>query len=269
MSFRITTRLSVALLVAGAAACADSTAPSAGVTEVMATQDVAIDAAEATGQDLEHLGGLEALIGMSLAPGVPAPYRGCSFDVATSLYGCPPITTPEGLTLRRWFGIYDEGGHEQPSFDASSTESIVFGFGIEGTIVQPDRTVWVSQSRLVQLRGLAGAETQRIWRGGGSRDDSAHVSTNGVTRRVRFRSEDNINDVVFKLPRSEFPFPQSGTITHLVSVTATVPDGTEATNRNTGRRVVVTFNGTRTASMVVGDTPCSLDLVTHHISCNQ
>lgn len=268
MTCRIPTRLIVALLAAGAAAaCADSTAPKAGVTDAMVTRDVAIDAAEATGQDVEQMGGLEALIGMSLAPGSPPPYRGCRFDAGTLLYGCPTITTPDGLTLTRWFGIY-AGGHEQPSYDPLATEAIVFGIGLKGTIAQPDRTIWVSRGRLVELSGLAGTETAHIWNGGGSRDDSAHVNTDGVTRRVRFQSDDAINDVVFKLPRAEFPFPQSGTISHVVTVTATVPNGTEATNRNTGRHVVVTFNGTRTASMLVENTPCTLDLVTRRISCN-
>lgn len=267
MTCRIPIRLVVAMVAVGAAACADPTAPRA-VTEAMVTRDVAADAAEATGHDLDQMGGLEVLVGIPLAPGSPAPYRGCTFNVATSLYGCPTITTPEGLTLRRWFGIFDAAGHEQQAYDALATESIVFGLGIDGTIEQPDRTMWVSHRRLVQLSGLAGTETQRIWRGGGSRDDSAHVTTDGVTRSVRFLSDDKVNDVVFKLPRSEFPFPQSGTITHLVSVTATVPNGTEATNRNTGRHVVVTFDGTRTATMLIEDTPCTLDLVTRRVDCS-
>lgn len=267
MTCRIPTRLIVGLLAAGAAAaCADSTAPKAGVTEAMVTRDVAIDAADATAQDVEQMGGLEALIGMALAPGFPAPYRGCRFDAGTLFYGCPTITTPDGLTLTRWFGIY-AGGHQQPSYDPLTTEAIVFGMGLKGTIVQPDRTIWVSRGRTVELSGLAGTETVRIWNASGSRDDSAHVNTDGVTRRVLFQSDDAIKNVVFKLPHAEFPFPQSGTITHLVRVTATVPNGTEATNRNSGRHVVVTFNGTRTASMLVENTPCTLDLVTKKISC--
>jgi len=76
-----------------------------------------------------------------------------------------------------------------------------------------------------------------------------------------------VKDVVYKLPRTDFPFPQSGTITNDVTVSATTPNGSDATRHTGTRHVVVTFNGTRTASVVVGTTACSLDLVTRKVSC--
>jgi len=93
------------------------------------------------------------------------------------------------------------------------------------------------------------------------------VNTDNVARTTRFLSNDVIDNVVYKLPRADYPFPQSGTITHDVTVSATVAHGTESTNRSGTRHVVVTFNGTRTASVTVGTTACSLDLVTRKVSC--
>jgi hypothetical protein len=270
MTRRIPTRLFVALLAAGAAACADSTAPRAGVTEAMLTRDVATDVAEAASQNLDQMGDVELLVGLPLASsplGSSSPFGNCTWDAGTRSYGCPTVTTPQGLTLKRWFEI-EAGGTSQQLYDPLTTEAIVMSGSLTGTITQPDRTTWVSHGFALMVSGLAGTETQRTWRGSSSRDDSVHVNADGVARSVRLLSDDKINDVVYKLPRSQFPFPQSGTMTHDVTVIANVPDGTEETNRRGFRHVVVTFNGTRTASVLVGDKPCTLDLVTRRMSCN-
>jgi hypothetical protein len=52
-----------------------------------------------------------------------------------------------------------------------------------------------------------------------------------------------------------------------VTVSATTPNGTAATNRSGTRHVVIAFNGTRTASVTIGTTACTLDLVTRALSC--
>ena len=269
MMYRNSARLLFAALVAGAAACADSTSPVGGVTESMLTRDVANDAADATAQDLAEMTGIELLAGLPLAssPMNPAATFGnCSWDLAAQMFLCPDVTTPEGLTLSRRLGIYDNGIAQQ-AYDAQATDSIVFGAWLKGTLTDANRTAWLKHGRLMFLTGLSGTETQRTWRGEGSRDDSAHVTTDNVARTTRFLSEDRFNDIVYKLPRTEFPFPQSGTITHDVQVSATTANGNAATNRSGTRHVVIAFNGTRTASVTVGSTACSLDLVTRKLTC--
>ena len=270
MISRISTRLFLTSLVAAAAACADSTAPAAGVTESMLTRDVANDAADATAQDLAEMTGIEVLAALPLAssPMTPAATFGnCSWSVAAQMFQCPDVTTPDGLTLSRVFGIYDNGVIQQ-AYDAQATDSIVFGAWIKGTLTDGTRTAWLKHGRLMVLAGLSGTETQRSWHGEGSRDDSAHVKTDNLARTTHFMSEDKFNDIVYKLPRAEFPFPQSGTITHDVQVSATATNGSTATTRSGTRHVVVSFNGTRTASVTVGTTACTLDLVTRKINCN-
>lgn len=270
MRCRIPTRWFVALLAAGAGACADSTAPAAGVTEAIATRDVARDAAEATTQDLMQIAGNELLIGMPLAVSAQrssSAFGNCTWVVAVSMYGCPAITTPDGLTLRRYFQIYGAGS-PQRSYDPVATDSILMQGTLTGTLTEAGRTAWINRSLMLLVTGLGGTETQRTWRGDGSRDDSVHVQGDGVVRTTRMHSDDVVDNVVYKLPRASFPFPQSGTITHDVIVKSTVPNGTEATNLSTARHVVVTFNGTQTASVLVGTTACTLDLVTRKLSCN-
>ena len=269
MRSRNSARLLFTALVAGAAACADSTAPAAGVTEAMLTSDVARDAADATAQDLAQMTGIEALVGMPLASSAmqPAPAFGnCAWNVAAAAFICPAITTPDGLTLTRQFGFFS-GGVGQQAYDALATDSLYFAAWLAGTLAEPDRTVWLKSGRLMVVTGLTGSETVRTWHGEGSRDDSAHVTAGSVVRTTRLLSEDRINNVVYKLPRADFPFPQSGTITHDVTVSATTPNGTDATNRSGTRHVVIAFNGTRTASVTVGSTACTLDLVTRKLTC--
>ena len=267
---RISTRLLLTAIVVGAAACADSTAPVAGVTESMLTRDVANDAAEATSQDLAEMAGIEGLVGLPLASrpvNAASPFGNCVWNAGAQGFNCPDITTPDGLTLSRVLAIY-AGGISRQSYDAQATDSVIFGAWLKGTLTGPDRTAWLKHGRLMVITGLTGSETQRTWRGEGSRDDSAHVTTDNVTRTTHLFSEDKFDNIVYKLPRSEYPFPQSGTITHDVTVSATTPNGTAATNRSGTRHVVIVFNGTRTASLTIGTTVCSLDLVTRAMNCH-
>jgi len=269
MMYRNSARLLFTALVVGAAACADSTAPAAGVTEAILTRDVANDAADVTVRDLSYMGGVEVLVGMPLTSSPMSSSSGlgsCTWNNGGRLYDCPDITTPDGLTLSRKLGFYS-GGIIVPSYDALTTDSLFFGAWLSGTVSETGRTAWLKHGRLFMVTGLTGAETARTWRGEGSRDDSAHVTTDNVARTIHIMAEDVTNNVVFKLPRADFPFPQSGTITHDVTVSETTPNGTEASNRSGTRHVVVAFNGTRTASVTVGSTACTLDLVTRKLSC--
>jgi len=269
MMYRNSARLLFTALIVGAAACADSTGPAAGITDAMLTRDVANDAADVTGQDLAAMTGIEALAGLPLASApitAASAFGNCSWDVAAQMIRCPDVTTPDGLTLSRMMAFYANGVTQQ-AYDAQATDSMVFGAWLKGTLTDANRTAWLKQGRLMVVTGLSGTETQRSWRGEGSRDDSAHVTNDNLARTTHFMSEDKFDNIVYKLPRAEFPFPQSGTITHDVEVSATATNGSGSTTRSGTRHVVVAFNGTRTASVTVGSTACTLDLVTRKISC--
>ena len=267
MMYRNSTRLLFTALVVGAAACADSTAPTSTLTDVMLTRDAGNDAAEATAQDIGEMIGSEALAGMpmGIAPQDATP-AGCNWSAVASRFVCAPFTNADGLTLDRSFAYY-AGGAAQQSYDAAATDSINFQNALKGTLTRAGRTAWINTSRNMTVSGLAGAETQRSWSGTGTRTDSAHVTSDGVARRTRIHSVDQVAAVVFALPRSTNPWPKSGTITHDIAMTSEADNGTGTHSRSATRHVVVTFNGTQTASVTIGSNACTLDLATREMSC--
>ena len=54
-----------------------------------------------------------------------------------------------------------------------------------------------------------------------------------------------------------------------VTATASVDGAPPGEAHSVVRHVVVVFDGTRTARVYVGATPCTLDLVTHAMKCGQ
>ena len=267
MMYRNSARLLFTALVVGAAACADSTAPGATLTDVMLTRDAGNDVAETTAQDVGEMIGVEALVGMPMAtaPEAAGP-AGCTWSAATSRFVCTPFTTPDGLTLERSFAFY-AGGVAQQGYDANATDSINFQGALKGTLSRTGRTAWINSRRTMTVSGLAGSETQRSWSGTGTRDDSAHVTSDDVARRTRVQSVDQVAAVVFALPRSANPWPKSGTITHDITLTSVADRASGSNTRTATRHVVVTFNGTSTASVMIGTTACTLNLATRAISC--
>lgn len=264
-------RARLCLIAAGAmslAACnADPTAPRAGVTDAMIARDVAADAAATTTLDLAQMFGAELVAGIPATPSQGALSATCPYSPA-GRYVCPTITTPEGLSLDRSYAIYG-GGRAQAAYDPLQTDSMNFAASLAGTLSRDDRTMWLHHTRTLTLSGLTGLETQRVWNGIGARRDSVRVTRDGPARKTRVESVDRIENVVFRLPRSSYPFPQSGTITQDVVITSAA-DGAPANQaRAAVRHVVVTFNGTSKATLLVGATPCMLDLVSGAVSCGK
>ena len=270
MTRSIPTRLIALALAAGLAACADSTAPRNSVTDAQLTIDAANDAGDATALDLSLMIGSEAQAGLGLASAAPLGFSSqtasCTYSAGVGRFLCPTVTTPEGLSLERSYAVY-AGGAAQSSYSASATDSINFQTFLTGSLVRDARSAWVNHTRTMTVSGLAGAETQRTWNGTGVRSDSAHVTENSVARRSKFQSIDAISNVVYKLPRSSNPYPQSGSITHDITVSATVDRAGGQNTRTATRHVVVTFNGTSTAAMTVGTRSCTVDLTTRSVTC--
>jgi hypothetical protein len=266
----IPTRMIALALAAGVAACADSTGPRNSVTDAQLTIDAAGDAGDATVLDLAQMIGSEAQAGVAPASAAPLGFSSqagdCAYSTGVGRFLCPTLTTPEGLSLDRSYAVY-AGGTAQSSYSASATDSINFHTFLTGSLTRDTRSAWINHTRTITVSGLAGAETQRTWNGTGLRSDSAHVTENSVARRTRFQSVDAISNVVFNLPRSANPYPQSGTITHDITVSATVDRAGGQNTRTATRHVVVTFNGTSTAAMTVGTRSCTIDLVTRAVSC--
>jgi hypothetical protein len=269
MTRSIPTRMMALALAATLAACADSTDPVQRITDDQLTFDVAGDAADATVFDLSQMIGSEAQAGAVPASAAIAGFSSsaaCTYSAGVGRFLCPAVTTPEGLTLERSYAVYS-GGAAQSSYNATATDSINFQTLLTGSLTRGTRQAWVNHTRTMTLSGLAGTETQHTWNGTGVRSDSAHVTENAVSRRSKFNSVDAIANVVYNLPRSSNPFPLSGSITHDVTVVSTADRASGQYSRSATRHVVVTFNGTRTATMTIGTRSCTVDLVTRDVSC--
>jgi hypothetical protein len=211
--------------VTALAACADVSAPD---DDVVLNADLAVVAADAA------LDGLAVMQdpGMSL---------GRSFDRA------------------RTITFFDAAGAEQDRYDALTTASIRFTFDLS---VAAERGPWsaaIERHRELIVSGLAGAETTRTWNGSGTESITrSRMSDENGTRTYDLEGEFTVANVVVPVPGSEARWPLSGTISHHWLVTRTSASG-DVTRERT---VVITFDGTQTATAVVDGETFEIDLST-------
>lgn len=235
------------LVVAGMAACDDGTGPEAQADDLNLA--VATVTAEATLDDVHSM----ALGAWGLPPvgaAVPGGMGG----------GFGPhggLAPGDALERTRTVTFYDADGHEMDGYDPLLTGSIDIVVEISGSL---DRPMWsgeVDRHRHLTVSGLAGEETERTWNGTGSDQHSrVRVTDRGDVER-HFESETTIEDVVVGVPRSEHPWPLSGTITRHVEVTVVNGPHGDVTRERT---VVVTFNGTRYVTLTVDGEEFEVDL---------
>lgn len=266
--------LSTRRLVVGATAlfvvtaCSDSTASNPAVNNNEATLDLAITAGDAIATDVGLLvaGEADGMTFTTSAQRSDAPLHsttGCSLvDGRRVCTG----TTDAGLTITRSFAFYDATDAIQTTFDPATTAKINFQMSLSGTVTRPHGTATITRERNMTLSGLAGAETQRTWNGTGAGTENSTATGDRGTRTYVGATKDTTTNVVFTLPRSEHPFPASGTIMHRIDGTATF-EGAQSGTRTITRRAVVTFNGTAIVPLQVGERSCTLNLTTKTVTC--
>jgi len=204
---------------------------------------VATVAAEATLDDIESMTLQNAGFLVPGLGGPQGPHQG--------------LAPGDNLERSRIVTFFDERGDVMDEFDAQLTERIEIDVDVEGSLERPMWTGEVERHRDIVVSGLLGEETQRTWNGTGSDEHSAvRVLDEGSAERT-FESQTTIEDVVVALPRSENPWPVSGTITRHVEVTVVNgPRGDLARERT----VIVTFNGTQHPTMTVDGEEFEVDL---------
>jgi hypothetical protein len=250
------------------AACnADPIAPAAGITDDILTRDLASAVASAATFDLDQMASAEIAAGMPIVGSAPSERPLCPFSDLAGRFVCPPITIPAGPTLSRSYAIWAKNV-PQAAYDPLVTDSVNVEWVVAGALSGPGRTAWLHDTRSLTVRGLAGAEATRTWRGIGARSDSVVADGDGPARFMSIEAVDRIDDVVYRLPRAAYPYPQSGTITHDI-IGRAARDDLRGAARPFERHVVITFDGTRSARVFVGATPCTLDLVTRAMSCGR
>lgn len=198
--------------------------------------DVALLAADAALEDLDVMS--------SMLPG--------------GIFGSPGASTVLDFSRTRVVEYFDVDGLEQASYDALETASIHSLLELSGTITREGLEISLDRTRDMWVTGLEGEETERTWNGTGSDDRSRmRILDNDVTRTYDMSGTLLVTDVVRALPRSENPWPLSGSITRNVTIEiVNGPDG----DRTVTRVVTITFNGTQFVTMMVNDVEYEIDL---------
>ena len=205
------------------------------VADALLNEDVAFISADAVAEDLEVMG--------SVFPGAQ---------------GAPAAAGILDYSRSRTVQYYDVQGAEQESYDAETTAWIHTTLTVEGSYSREGFEWSLNRSRDMTVTGLAGEETERTWNGSGEEARSRARVTDGETvRTYELSGTLDVENVVRGVPRSEYPYPLSGTITREVTVDVTNgPRGDETITRT----VVVTFDGTRYAQMTVNGELFEVDL---------
>ncbi len=211
----------VLLTMIALAACNDASGPSA--EDLALNEAVAEVAADAAIADVKQM-----FFGLSAEPAL-----GASYDAAA-----PPRDFSRTVTF------YDVGGIVMDAYNAETTASINIVVEASGDVERDGWTASVTRNRDLTVSGLEGAETSRTWNGTGSGTvtGSQHTDEHG-DRSYDMASSVVIDAVVRDLPRDLNPWPTSGTITRMVTVTITTADSVVTRERT----AVLTFNGTQFA----------------------
>jgi hypothetical protein len=230
--------------------------------------DVATVVADNTGDDVDMM--REPVFFVALPLGGPAlgPGTGdfnplsCSYNATTQRIECPDVTRSGTLIIRRSYAFWDEHDVPQDHYDALLTAKANIKTHIEGERSGPGWSASIERDRDMTVTGLLGTETQRTWNGTGTSvaTRSRHTES-GAERSYTISCTLTVVDVVVPVPSGTPRFPISGTITHHCVITF---DGGLRDGQTVERTAIVTFNGTATATVTVGNLTFDIDLTTRH-----
>lgn len=258
-------RCSVIACAIGLGACSqDASGPQA---TPLLNADIATVIADNTGDDVDIM--REPVFFISLPLGGPelGPGSGdlnpanCTYNSSTQRLDCPS-TTRGSLTVTRSYAFWDANNVSQNAYDAQLTAKANIQTRIVGERSGESWSGSVDRSRDMTVTGLAGDETQRTWNGSGtSAVTRSRHNDSGDERSYDLNCTLTVTNAVVPVPRSDERFPLSGTITHhcVISFVGGPRDGQTAE-----RTATVTFNGTATATVTVGDRTFDIDLRTRH-----
>lgn len=242
-------------------ACAkDTTAPDINADTPLLASDLAVVAADAAGEDVDIM--REPVVFPSMAPAL-VPGTGdlnpsnCTYDTETQRVVCPAFTRDNGLVVNRSYQFFDANNVVQQAYDALLTAKADVQSHITGDKTVGNWSAVVDRSRDLLVTGLLGDETQRTWNGTG-----ISAATHSRHRDSGDRSYDisctlTVVNVVVPVEHGSDRFPISGTITRVCTITFTAGP---REGQTVVRTAVVTFNGTQTATLTIGDKTFDIDL---------
>ena len=277
-------------------------APSApAANAVLNTQavnaDVAITAASAVMSDLDNFAAGDVLGGIAASRNIPisasdnpAPSSG---DTAHTTEDHPagtlPTVTANSCTVDfvkietrcDFHGSSNSSSSTITFVDATGHKTDGFKPGVTDTV----RTTLVASSQIVShdsaytgvfhrnsnraVGGFLQSQGDRTTNGAGSGADTISFRDGAKTRSYAGVTVDSVKALVFAEHRSVNPYPKSGSMVLVIHTLATGSDGTTTKSEQVDRRVVATYDGTATATLLVGTMSCQLHLDTRKVdSCH-
>lgn len=281
MNFRNPLLTAAALfLTAGAVACSSDIAGPPALDDAQINADIASTSGDAVasqvtsfGDDVTAAGSFSMVapsfsfnVGSGTRPSLNGISPTCTY--ASGRYTCS-ATTERGLSVTRSFAFYNAQGQTVQNWDSTVVESVNFQAQIDGNFSRD--LVWnvaVHRTRNATVSGLISQKPQRTWNGvGAGADTISHVGLDGI-RTLAGTAADTVTNVVMPGKAATSQVPLSGTIVVAVRYTASLQGATGTVSKDVQRRVVVTFNGTNAAGLLVGTLNCVLHLDTHTVdSC--
>jgi hypothetical protein len=267
-------------LAAGAVACSSDLVGPPAIDDAQINADVAATSGDAVASEIASFSDNITAAGSftMVAPSynVSAPGNGtsgqpsfgaisptCTF--AAGRYTCS-AATEQGLNVTRSFAFYDAAGQSLQVFDSTKVESGNFQAQIDGSF-QRD-LVWtagVHRTRNNTVSGLISMKPQRKWNGVGSGADTvSHIGLDGI-RTLAGNAVDTVTNVVMPGKDAGNKIPLTGTIVIVADYTASLLGAAGTASTQVTRRVVVTFNGTVTPTLQIGNMTCTLHLDTHTV----
>jgi len=250
-------------LAAAAAAVAllacDSTSPKNKLTsDAIITADVAASSGDAIASSLEIMSANEGAGGLSTAAEAASPAfsydrtRTC-WDASNAVVAnCTPLSSVRKIATH----VVANGSRS----GSSATEG-------GRTVTWSGAAHWVMNDTVV--RNFNGAtETSRVHTDITTGHDTLTFSSDNVSRFAASATVDSVKAVQFNLPRSQNPFPVSGSIVRVDTVHVTAESANRSEDRQVVRVVKVTFppDAQGNVALQVNDKTCTLNLVTHTVA---
>lgn len=240
----------------------DATGPDAQTP--LLTADLAVVAADAAGEDVDIM--REPVFFTSLAPSF-APGNGdfnpanCTYNSTSQRVVCPPFNRGNGLVVNRSYMFFDALNAVQQAYDALLTAKANVLTRVQGDRSGERWNATIDRSRDMTVTGLLGDETQRTWNGTGTSSATRSRHTEDGDRSYDISCTLTVTNVVVPVQHGADRFPLSGSITRACTITFS---GGARDGQTVQRTALVTFNGTQTATLTIGDKTFDIDLKTRH-----
>jgi hypothetical protein len=256
--------LSLSSTAIAAAACSDVLDIPAFVNDSVVEAEMAVTAGDAIATAIADMAaneadaGLQAISSSAMYSAIDPTYsrsRTCYDGSDAVVANCNPIALVRRIVTHVTFDGTREG--------SSGTEG-----GVPSTWVANIHLVADDTVRRIYNTSQPPVETSRSHSALITGRDTVTFTQGPFTRYVTSASDDSVRAVTWNLPRSQNPFPVSGSIVRRVDWRVTASGENRSVQRDLSRRVEVSFPADAQGNVVltINELTCNLNLVTHVVS---